>query len=241
MIFQDPISSLNPRRKVRDIVMEPLDDLEARHQGGARRAWSTGCSRRSASTPTRAAESQAAPVLRRPVPAHLDRPGARARPEADHLRRAGVGARRQRAGAGAQPARGPQGALRPDADLHRPRPRRGEEHQRPGRGDVPRQAVRGRAERRAVPRRPAHPYTNVLLASIPVPDPDGRRPRRSPIVGEPPSPVLPPSGCRFHTRCPNATEVCTTEEPRAARARPPATSSPATTRCSSSPVAVHVT
>jgi peptide/nickel transport system ATP-binding protein len=60
--------------------------------------------------------------------------------------------------------------------------------------------------------RPAHPYTNVLLASIPVPDPDALAPPVE-VVGEPPSPVLPPSGCRFHTRCPSAQERCTKEEP----------------------------
>jgi peptide/nickel transport system ATP-binding protein len=59
---------------------------------------------------------------------------------------------------------------------------------------------------------PAHPYTNVLLASIPVPDP-GTTGSSVPVVGEPPSPVLPPSGCRFHPRCPNALDVCTTTEP----------------------------
>jgi peptide/nickel transport system ATP-binding protein len=61
-------------------------------------------------------------------------------------------------------------------------------------------------------RAPMHPYTNVLLASIPVPDPEVERSQVA-VVGEPPSPVLPPSGCRFHPRCPNATEVCTTTEP----------------------------
>ena len=66
-------------------------------------------------------------------------------------------------------------------------------------------------------RAPMHPYTNVLLASIPVPDPEVDRSQVA-VVGEPPSPVLPPPGCRFHPRCPNVTEVCTTTEPRAARA-----------------------
>ena len=61
-------------------------------------------------------------------------------------------------------------------------------------------------------RAPMHPYTNVLLASIPVPDPEADRPQVD-VVGEPPSPVLPPPGCRFHPRCPNVTEVCTTTEP----------------------------
>ena len=61
-------------------------------------------------------------------------------------------------------------------------------------------------------RTPMHPYTNVLLSSIPVPDPDAAV---TPIevLGEPPSPVIPPPGCRFHPRCPHATEVCTTTEP----------------------------
>jgi peptide/nickel transport system ATP-binding protein len=61
-------------------------------------------------------------------------------------------------------------------------------------------------------RAPLHPYTNVLLASIPVPDP-GAGATPVAVTGEPPSPVLPPSGCRFHPRCANALEVCTTTEP----------------------------
>ena len=62
--------------------------------------------------------------------------------------------------------------------------------------------------------RPAHPYTNVLLSSIPVPDPDAIHQGRMSIEGEPPSPVLPPSGCRFRTRCPFAQDVCASEEPQ---------------------------
>ncbi len=60
--------------------------------------------------------------------------------------------------------------------------------------------------------RPAHPYTNVLLASIPVPDPEVAVTGTS-ITGEPPSPVNPPSGCRFHPRCPNADDLCVSTEP----------------------------
>jgi peptide/nickel transport system ATP-binding protein len=62
--------------------------------------------------------------------------------------------------------------------------------------------------------RPAHPYTDVLLKSIPVPDPAVRPEHRPKIEGEIPSPVLPPSGCRFRTRCPYATEQCAAEEPQ---------------------------
>jgi peptide/nickel transport system ATP-binding protein len=61
-------------------------------------------------------------------------------------------------------------------------------------------------------RRPAHHYTKVLLDSIPVPDPSVPVTGTA-ITGEPPSPVNPPTGCRFHPRCPAATEVCVTTEP----------------------------
>ena len=60
---------------------------------------------------------------------------------------------------------------------------------------------------------PAHHYTRVLIDSIPVPDPEVAV-NRSSIDGEPPSPVLPPSGCRFNPRCPAADDRCRTEEPQ---------------------------
>lgn len=59
---------------------------------------------------------------------------------------------------------------------------------------------------------PAHHYTAALLEAIPTPDPDAPASVAS-IEGEPPSPVLPPSGCRFHPRCPAADARCRTEEP----------------------------
>ena len=61
--------------------------------------------------------------------------------------------------------------------------------------------------------RPAHPYTDILLKSIPVPDPTVRSDPSSRIEGEIPSPVFPPSGCRFRTRCPRAQDRCALEEP----------------------------
>ena len=62
--------------------------------------------------------------------------------------------------------------------------------------------------------RPMHPYTRALLAAVPVPivTPGPRKPR-APLTGDVPSPVNPPSGCRFHPRCPISTERCRTEEP----------------------------
>jgi peptide/nickel transport system ATP-binding protein len=59
---------------------------------------------------------------------------------------------------------------------------------------------------------PAHPYTALLIEAIPVPDPDVR-PAESVAVGEPPSPIDPPSGCRFRTRCPRADKRCAEEVP----------------------------
>ncbi len=61
-------------------------------------------------------------------------------------------------------------------------------------------------------RAPQHPYTKALLEAIPYPDPS-RRVSAPPLRGEIPSPITPPAGCRFHTRCPVAIEVCRTEEP----------------------------
>jgi peptide/nickel transport system ATP-binding protein len=61
---------------------------------------------------------------------------------------------------------------------------------------------------------PAHPYTAALLASIPVPDPAVRPAADEVLTGDLPSPVNPPSGCRFRTRCPRAADRCAAEEPQ---------------------------
>jgi len=62
-------------------------------------------------------------------------------------------------------------------------------------------------------RNPAHPYTDALLDSIPVPDPNVRQDPAKRLTGDLPSPVAPPSGCRFRTRCPKAQDLCATVEP----------------------------
>ena len=60
---------------------------------------------------------------------------------------------------------------------------------------------------------PKHPYSALLLASIPEPDPEQKKPNNDIIESEMPSPIDPPPGCRFHTRCPNVQDVCTKVEP----------------------------
>ncbi|MEA2146708.1 MAG: peptide/nickel transport system ATP-binding protein, partial [Solirubrobacteraceae bacterium] len=63
--------------------------------------------------------------------------------------------------------------------------------------------------------KPIHPYTSALLGAIPIPDPNENRSRtRQVVTGEPPNPIRPPSGCRFHTRCPRASQICSRVEPQ---------------------------
>jgi oligopeptide/dipeptide ABC transporter ATP-binding protein len=61
--------------------------------------------------------------------------------------------------------------------------------------------------------RPIHPYTDALLRAIPVPEPAKARRQRASVGGEPPSPIDPPAGCVFHTRCPRARDRCRAELP----------------------------
>jgi oligopeptide/dipeptide ABC transporter ATP-binding protein len=68
------------------------------------------------------------------------------------------------------------------------------------------------ADRASLFTRPQHPYTEALLSAVPVPDP-GAEKKRIILRGDVPSPINPPSGCRFHTRCPYAFDRCSVDEP----------------------------
>ena len=70
------------------------------------------------------------------------------------------------------------------------------------------------ADKKSIYSNPLHPYTEALLSAVPVPDPAARRKKRVLLEGDVPSAIDPPSGCRFHTRCPYVEARCRTEEPQ---------------------------
>ncbi|MFF4714148.1 ABC transporter ATP-binding protein [Streptomyces eurythermus] len=78
------------------------------------------------------------------------------------------------------------------------------------------------ADRTSLYETPMHPYTKALMSAVPVPDPKrrGQKNERILLRGDVPSPIAPPSGCRFHTRCWKATEICRTTEPQLVELKP---------------------
>ncbi|MEU9341989.1 dipeptide ABC transporter ATP-binding protein [Streptomyces sp. NPDC048278] len=78
------------------------------------------------------------------------------------------------------------------------------------------------ADRDSLYKAPMHPYTKALMSAVPIPDPKrrGQKSERILLQGDVPSPISPPSGCRFHTRCWKATEICRTAEPALVELKP---------------------
>ena len=228
MIFQDPIASLNPRRKVAEIIAEPLivsgvsrcrraHPPRARRHGGGRPR----------SRPR--LEPPAARILRRPVPAHRHRARAGARAQLivcdEPVSALDVSIRAQilnlledmkaRFGLTLLFIAHDLAVVKSVSD---------------------RVAVMylGRlcevADSASLFATPAHPYTAALMAAIPVPDPDVPLGDTKLKPGDPPSPLDPPSGCRFRTRCPHAAAALRGRGAAAAPDRDPGARSPAISR-----------
>ena len=217
MIFQDPMTSLNPVYTVGWQIDEQISAHRRLRQGAARGARSSCCEHVGIPEPPSRGRRLPAPVLGRHAPARDDRDGAVVQPRAADRRRADDRAGRD--DPGADPGADQAAAASEFGLGHHPdhaRPGRGRGHRRPRRRDVRRADRRAGRPSDELFANPQHPYTGGCSSSIPRLDRPKSR-RLSTIPGQPPSMLALPAGCRV---------------PSALR-RTRSTAAPPRTRCSS--------
>ena len=215
IVFQDPFSSLNPRMRVGDIIAEPLRNFGCHHADPDKRVAELMDIVRLPRDAVRRFPHEFSGGQRQRIGiARALAPGADLIicDEAVSALDVSVKAQIVNLLADLQDRAGPGSAI------HQSRPRHRRAPHPPRRGDVPRQDRRDRQTGATLFASPRHPYTRALLSAVPVPDPMAKR-ERIILSGDVPSPIDPPPGCRFHTRCPYVFDRCRSEEP-ALRSRP---------------------
>ena len=227
MIFQEPLTSLNPVFTIGDQIAE---QVELHKKVKRKEAWDRAIEALTAGRhPEPGAPGQAVPArdVRRHAPARDDRDGPLVRAEAADRRRADDRARRDDPGPDPGAPEVDPGADRLGADADHPRPRRRRRDGRPRHRHV-RRPGRGAGDGRRGPPRAAAPRTRWACSSRSRPS-TKRGGRLSAIKGTVPSPFNLPPACRFEPRCPYAWELCREKPPELVHGRAARASSPAAT------------
>ena len=218
IIFQDPFSSLNPRMTAGDIVGEPLRVHGIGNAQGTRARGSPTCSSASACAPRRSTTTRTSSPA---ASASASASRARSRCEPKLI-------------IGDEPVSALDVSIQAqvlnlmmdlqrefglDLPVHLAQSRGGRAHQPPHRRDVSRPHRRIHRQAHAVHARRCIPTPSRCSPAVPVPDPAIKRKKRV-LQGDVPSPVKPPPGCHFHTRCPYAFDRCKVEDPALREVKP---------------------